>query len=342
MEMEPGPAGTRKHQGKPVSSPRRRLVATAKHSPLHETQAVHAFQEFPSIPSTIAPSQTPIIPRHHNPPMSASSPAPSWFTSGARFGTEYLPAVDLQVHSLWSRGRHSVAALVEAAQAANLRAIAFAASAHAGSARYRAFVSEVKAVRTRAGEPEDLEVYFALKAVLADDLGRLEVDPRLLESELVLGAVERYPRPGAGGFWELSHLQAEDAVALELRALEQLARNPLIDVLAHPGGLAWQHFGPFPVEWLEPAFCAARNHGIAVEINTRFLWDWPGLLGVLRRVNPLVSFSSGACVCREVGSNLACLRSAQLMPSAMPPPCMTQTSFGAGGGSVHTAGPARS
>lgn len=249
--------------------------------------------------------------------MFAPSPAPSWFTSGARFATEILPAVDLQLHSLWSGGSHSVAAMMEAAQAANLRAVAFAAGARAGNSHYRAFVSEVKTLRARLEAAENLEVYFALKASLADEHGRLDADPGELETDLVLGSVERYPRSGAAGYWDLSLLQAEDAVALELRALNQLARNPLIDVLAHPGALAWQHFGPFPVEWLEPAFRTARDNGIAVEVNTRFLWDWPALLGLLRRVNPLVSFSSNARSCTEVGFNRSLLGSHSVGPSGV-------------------------
>ena len=203
------------------------------------------------------------------------------------------------MHTLWSDGRSSVAEMIEAATQRGLRAIALTEHVNAQSHWYPRFVEEVK--RERAHHPR-LEVYFGAEIAVADFQGNLKTSTEHLETELLLGVVHRYPRRDGRGVWDFSELTAADAVELELQALGSLAKNPAIDVLGHPGGTAYRKFGPFPVQWLAPAFRAARDRGIAVEINTKYLWDIEGLLDLLEEVNPLVSFGSDAHEGEEVGA----------------------------------------
>jgi putative hydrolase len=235
--------------------------------------------------------------------MSTGRPASRWFTPGSRLGADSLVAVDFQMHTRWTDGESTVREMLDAARAGGLDAIAITEHVNATSNWFPAFAREVMAQR-RQYDP--LDVFIGAEIAAADYDGRLKADPPA-ETELVLGVVHRYPHP-AGGFWRFEELSAEDAVDLELRALIGLARNPRVHVLGHPGGTTFKKFGPFPVEWLEPAFVEARNHGVAVELNTKYLWNPDAMLALLRRVNPMISLGSDAHRAADVGSTYAFLR----------------------------------
>lgn len=231
--------------------------------------------------------------------MSDKRNASQWLTNGAGLGVDCVPAIDFQMHTLWTDGRSSVREMIEAAQTRELGAIAITEHVNEGSAWYPDFVAEVRSERQRC---DGLEVFFGAEIAAAGYDGSLKADPSRIEAELVLGVVHRYPREG-GGFWAFDELRPEDAVELELRALLGLTTNRAIDVLGHPGGIAFRKFGAFPVEWLEPAFIAARHRGIAVELNTKYLWDPDGMLALLRRVDPAVSLGSDAHCAADLGAN---------------------------------------
>lgn len=225
-----------------------------------------------------------------------------WLVPGSELDVATSPEIDFQMHTLWTDGRSSVEAMIAAAAEKGLRAIAISEHVNASSAWYPDFVADVKAARRRVA---DLSVYFGAEIAAADYRGGLKADPAKLEAELVLGVVHRLPKPGGIGFWNFDELTAADAVDLEIRALTGLATRGHIDILGHPGGTAFKKFGAFPVEWMEPAFCAAREHGVAVELNMKYLWDPDGMLALLRRVDPLVSFGSDAHSAADIGWNLA-------------------------------------
>jgi putative hydrolase len=146
-------------------------------------------------------------------------------------------------------------------------------------------------------------VYFGAEIAAADYRGGLKADPSRIEAELILGVVHRLPKQDGSGFWSFDELRPEDAIELEISALEKVAANPHVHVIGHPGGTSFKKFGAFPVEWMEPVFRVAREHGVAVELNTKYMWDPDGMVALLRRVDPLVSFGSDAHDAREVGSN---------------------------------------
>lgn len=227
-----------------------------------------------------------------------------WLGHLSEWEANGLPFIDFQMHTTWTDGHSSVREMIGSARSRGLQAIAITEHVNAGSAWFPAFAAEVKAERADCGE---LAVYFGAEIAAADYRGGLKADPARLGAEIVLGVVHRYPRENADGFWAFDELKAEDAIALELRALTGLAANPSIDVLGHPGGTAFKKFGAFPVEWMEPAFAAAREHGIAVEINTKYLWDPAGMLALLRRVDPAISLGSDAHRAGDVGMNIPLL-----------------------------------
>jgi putative hydrolase len=237
--------------------------------------------------------------------MRAEHRAEAWFIRGSRLSVEQCPAIDFQMHTTWTDGDSSVSEMLAAAETQQLDAIAFTEHVNSSSDWYPNFVAEVKAERTRFGS---LKAYFGAEIAAADYQGGLKADPDRIEMEVCLGVVHRPPRQDGSGFWDFEELTADDAVELEIRALLGLATSEQVDVIGHPGGTAFKKFGAFPVEWLEPVFCAARDHEVAVELNGKYTWDLRGMLDLLRRVDPLVSFGSDAHHASEVGAHLELFR----------------------------------
>ena len=243
--------------------------------------------------------------------MRAEYPAKAWFIRGSQLEVEQWPAIDFQMHTKWTDGNSSVAEMLAAASARGLNAIAITEHVNSESDWYPHFVAEVKAEREHF---DRLDVHFGVEIAAADYNGGLKADPDRLETELRLGVVHRPPKQGGSGFWNFDELTADDAIELEIRALLGLAKSQRIDVIGHPGGIAFKKFGAFPVEWLEPVFCAARDHEVAVELNGKYIWDLPEMLDLLRRVDPLVSLGSDAHHASEVGSHLEILREEMQTP----------------------------
>lgn len=236
--------------------------------------------------------------------MTGDLRAGKWLGRFSDWEEDGAPAIDFQMHTTWTDGRSSVAEMIAAAKATGLQAIAITEHVNSQSGWYPQFVAEVMAQRERE---DALEVFYGVEVAACDYRGGLKADLSLHEAELVLGVVHRCPKE-AGGFWSFDELTAADAIELELRALTGLAGNRRIDVLGHPGGVAFKKYGAYPVDWLEPAFRTALDHGIAVELNTKYVWDMAGMLALLRRVDPLVSFGSDAHCAGEVGTNCGTLR----------------------------------
>lgn len=239
--------------------------------------------------------------------MTGDHRAGQWLGHFSDWDAEGAPPIDFQMHTTWTDGRSSVAEMIAAARAKGLRAIAITEHVNRQSDWYPRFVAEVRAQREHE---VDLEIYYGVEVAACDYRGGLKADLADHEAELVLGVVHRCPKE-TGGFWSFDELTASDAIELELRALTGLACNRKINVLGHPGGVAFKKYGAYPVDWLEPVFRTAREHGLAVELNTKYVWDLAGMLALLRRVDPLVSFGSDAHCAGEVGANCGTLRANQ-------------------------------
>lgn len=231
--------------------------------------------------------------------------AREWFVPGDELSDASAPRIDFQMHTRWTDGRSSVREMIAAAIARDLEAIAITEHVNETSHWYPRFVAQVRAEREREA---NVAVYFGAEIASADYRGGLKADPARLGAELVVGVVHRLPKQDGSGFWVFEELHPDDAVDLEIKALEGLAGNRSVDVIGHPGGTSFGKFGPFPVERLEPVFRAAREHEIAIELNTKYIWDRAGMLALLRRIGPLVSFASDAHEAGEVGSTLESMR----------------------------------
>jgi DNA polymerase (family 10) len=164
---------------------------------------------------------------------------------------------DLQMHSTWSDGAHTVE---EMARACRQRGYEYCAiTDHSRStrvaggldaARFRAQWQEIEAIRQR------LEGIVLLKGVELDILpdGSLDLPDEVLERfDIVLISVH-------------SHLDMPKA-QMTKRILKALA-HPAVDILAHPTCRQLRKRGPIDID-LEEVFQAAKEHDVALELDAQ-------------------------------------------------------------------------
>src|SRR5262245_12769941 len=162
---------------------------------------------------------------------------------------------DLHAHTDWSDGRHSLEALVTAAQARGYEYIIVSDHSHSTTIaggldveRLRAQRQVIRELQPRVG----IRILAGSECdILAD--GSLDFpDDVLAELDVVLAAVHARFK------------QSREAMTARIvRALE----HPRVNVLVHPTGRRLSTRDPYDVD-LEAVFAAARAHGKAVEINS--------------------------------------------------------------------------
>ncbi len=161
---------------------------------------------------------------------------------------------DLHAHTDWSDGHHSLAQLIEAAEARGYEYILVSDHSKSstvagglGADRLREQIRKIRELQPRykirilAGSECD---------VLAD--GAMDFPPEVLgELDIVLAAVHsRFTQSRA------------EMTARIVKALE----NPYVNILAHPTGRLIGSRQPYDVD-LEAVFAAAKAHGKSIEIN---------------------------------------------------------------------------
>lgn len=174
---------------------------------------------------------------------------------------------DLHLHTDFTDGRSSVAAMLDAAIAKDLRAVAFTEHVRRGITWLDGFRAEVR--KQRAERP-GLRVLVGIEAKALDMFGSLDADPEAIAAaDLVLGAFHNYPNE-LGGFVAARELDHATAARREYEASWALLENPEVDVLAHPGALTRKTFGSFPPEYARQLVRKARRQGRAIELNGEY------------------------------------------------------------------------
>lgn len=222
-----------------------------------------------------------------------------YFTNGVSSQFNEIPAIDFQMHTTWTDGEDTVAAMIAAAERLSLNAIAITEHINDTSSYFENFRNEVCKLRQEV----DIEIFYGMEISIQDYTGALRTSmiPKE-EAEIILGVVHSYPKT-SGGYYRFRELTPNTALSCELNGLMSLANNLSIDVIGHPGGTYLNKFGPFPVELLKPIFETARDNGIAIELNTKYSWDMKSFIDLLNDIKPLVSFGSDAHQAADVGSN---------------------------------------
>jgi DNA polymerase (family X) len=164
---------------------------------------------------------------------------------------------DLQMHSQWSDGTHTIEAMARACRDRGYEYCAI--TDHSQSTRvaggldaagFRRQWKEIEEIRQR------LDGIVLLKGVELDILpdGSLDLPDEVLEQfDIVLIAV---------------HSQLNMPKARMTRRVVKALSHPAVDILAHPTGRQIQKRAPIDLD-LEEVFQAAKEHGVALELDAQ-------------------------------------------------------------------------
>jgi putative hydrolase len=112
--------------------------------------------------------------------------------------------------------------------------------------------------------------------------------------------VHRFP-DARGGFLDFAALDAGATAEIECELALGLLRGAQIDVLAHPAGMYQRRYGRYPDTLFRRMLETSLERGIAVEINTSYLFEIEPFLELCNVVNPFVSIGSDAHGAEELG-----------------------------------------
>lgn len=196
---------------------------------------------------------------------------------------------DLHLHTSWGDGKADIKAVMQHAVERGLNRIAFTEHVRRDATWFQEFAHLVRS--EREAYPQ-LQVLVGCEAKALDTRGTLDVtDEILAECDIVLGSVHRFP-DRRGGFLDFSALSQERFLWFEFELSLGLLESAPIDVLAHPGGMFFRQRADFPADMMREILEKSLERGIAVEINSSSLGNFPAFLGLCAAVDPYVSIGS--------------------------------------------------
>jgi len=231
-------------------------------------------------------------------PPSAPPAARRRFVRFSEMGPEWVNR-EMHLHTSYTDGRPTVAEVVRRAEELGLEEIAFTEHVRRDSEWFHGFADEVRRAAAAAGGA--LRVLVGAEVRITDFDGSLDITPELRrECDVLLASVHRFPGPG-GAPLDFARVPREEFAAIEYRTALGLVRRGGADVLAHPGGMSQRHLGGFPDEAYLSLMEESVQTRVAIEISSSYLRDVPAFLGLLGRVDPLVSVGSDAHGLEELG-----------------------------------------
>lgn len=222
------------------------------------------------------------------------------FIAAHELAARPFPAWENHVHSNFSDGSAPLSAVVKQAAACGITRLIVTEHTEPelvdGPDWFARYMAEAR--RLRLHPPHGMEILFGLEVPITDFNGGLLLEPEMVaESEFILGAVHAYPGYG----WTMGQLPPKLAIELEFNGLMALAENPLVDAIAHPGGVCHKHATPFPFSLFEEVVRKATRHGIAIELNPAYQEPMAPYLEICRRHDALISPGSNAHHLEEIG-----------------------------------------
>ncbi|MEO5376836.1 MAG: PHP domain-containing protein [Magnetococcus sp. DMHC-6] len=205
-----------------------------------------------------------------------------------------LPAWEYHLHTTFADGRDSVDDMAWYAWQKGVKRLIYTEHTEPELVRhpdwFRKYVEQIEHVQAQF--KDRMSIAIGLEVPIIDYNGGLQITPEMLARvEFILGAVHAYPGYG----WNDIDLDPNRAIELEYKGLLSLIENPLIDAIAHPGGVCTAYNArPFPMELFEDIVQKATANGIAIELNPAYQKPITPYLEICRRHNALISLGSNA------------------------------------------------
>ncbi|WP_130470748.1 PHP domain-containing protein [Candidatus Magnetaquicoccus inordinatus] len=237
--------------------------------------------------------------------MKKKLPPDQLFVAAASLQSQPMPPWEYHVHSQYSDGSATLSNLIARAKELGLSRLIFTEHTEpglvAGEDWFQQYIKEGVRLRRlhhllaihphKKQTAPHLEIFFGVEVPVTDFSGGLLMDAQIAEqAEFILGAVHAYPGYG----WTMGQIAPELAIELEFKGLMALAENPLVDAIAHPGGICEKFATPFPLALFEEVVCKATNNGIAIELNPAYHEPMAPYLAICRKHNAWISPGSNA------------------------------------------------
>jgi len=220
-----------------------------------------------------------------------------------RFNDLYkkIPLQEFHIHTNITDGKSTMEEYIESAVQKKLEEIAFTEHIRKDSTWFDSFVSKVETLRER----HNLKIYYGIEAKAIDFEGHIDATSHMIkESEIILGAVHRYPDKEKG-FVDLKTITEEEAAKIEFRLASSLLKYGKIDVLTHPGGFfGMRFFSSFPENYLKKLFRESIKRRIAVEFNSKYIKNISMYFKAFRETNPFISLGSDVHNAEELGNSV--------------------------------------
>lgn len=198
---------------------------------------------------------------------------------------------DFHIHTDQTDGISTPEEIVQKAKYLNLEAIAFTEHVTHESDWFPDFKKKIKSL-----DSDDLKIYVGIETKPLDFNGTLDAMEYMLNSDIVIGSVHRYPLYEGGliPFYNLKMIGQTKAADIEFNAALGMLKNSKIDVLGHPFGVYSLFYKDVPENYLRALFKESLKRKIAIEINTKYFIETKKLFRLLKEVNPYVSIGSDA------------------------------------------------
>lgn len=210
-----------------------------------------------------------------------------------------VPAADFHMHTTWTDGEATVAAMHSRAVEVGLEVVLFSEHARRSSGEwFEEFASEVRALPS-----ESCLALVGVESKIDDFDGTLDAREGILElCDLVMASVHRFPGEVVFEVGDAAGYSKQQAIDLEFRLARAALNNPRVDILGHPFGMCYRRFGFAPPEdKMRELIEEAAGTGVAVEVNCHYHPDPWRLIDWCEAAGAPISLGSNAHSLETVG-----------------------------------------
>lgn len=216
-----------------------------------------------------------------------------------------IPAIDFHLHTDWTDGEDSIAAVHQAAVDAGLDTILF--SEHGRKTSVDWFPDFAAKIRELPVKP--CRALVGVESKIEDRDGNIDVADEMVDAaDLVMASVHRFPGPD-GAPVPFEKMDPNDVVEFEFQLSWAALSNPVIDILGHPFGMSLHRFGVEPPEdKLRALMERSAAFGVMFEINSYYHPDPWRLIIMCREAGTDISLGSNAHSTKHVGDIVRTLK----------------------------------
>lgn len=226
-----------------------------------------------------------------------------------RFGEIYKEDLcfDFHSHTLWTDGTSSIEDMINIAYSIGLDRFALTEHVRADSNWYIDFYKEAKRL-----SKDSMEIIVGVESRLQNLQGDIDINRDILDiAEIIIGSVHSFPVEDDAflSFDSMKVLPMKEIRTMEFERAMILLDNDQIDIIGHPMGLYLSIVDEFPHYEFETICKKAKDVGIAIEVNTKYLkGHMSKAVHILEQINPFVSFGSDAHHTSEIMRDYDILR----------------------------------